>query len=309
MLHSQYIPRVLLAQHPDDVMTSPLLRTLLGTFVQLMNSPPAPAGSVVNPRNLLEVLKITLAPLMHIYEQNDMQEFLIILLERMVDAIATIPPHAVRDEDANATAASKHWHACMKPDFSLMKEAIYGQSITHITCGHCGKEHLAYDIFTTLMLPIKEETKTVGDCMNAYAALETLAPSEWKCDACQTRSDKNTRSLRFSKLPHVLILCLNRSREETMHKNNTVVELPSELAVVGDTQTNLYKLSSVACHSGNAMSGHYYALCRHFDHVWYRIDDSMVFPLTPPDHDLPKSASSDAYVVFYTMHAAMHATS
>lgn len=305
LLHSQFIPRALLAQHPNDVMTSPLLRTLLDTFAQLLNSSPA---SVVNPHGLLEVLKVTLAPLMNIYEQNDMQEFLIILLERMVDAIAKItpapaaPPLPTKDADADADAdAKKHWHACLKPDFSLMKEAIYGQSITHITCGHCGKDHFAYDIFTTLMLPVRDETSNVRDCMNAYAARETLAPSEWKCDACGTRSDGNTRSLRFSRLPHVLILCLNRSRE-TMRKNNAVVELPPELAVVGGAQTRVYRLSSVACHSGNAMSGHYYALCRHFDHAWYRIDDAMVFPLAPPTHDLPKAASSDAYVVFYTMH-------
>jgi ubiquitin C-terminal hydrolase len=313
MLHSHYIPRVLLATNPSDVASSPLLRALQDIFVQLLNPALAPAPNVTNPKGLLQVLRTEMEPLMSIYEQNDMQEFLIILLERMVDAISKISPQAPRtaaaaaaaaspgSTGADADAANQHWHSCMKPDYSIMKEAIYGQTVTRIACGHCGKQHFAHDIFTTLMLPITHATRDVRDCMNTYASPETLAPSEWKCDACRTPSDKNTRSVAFTRLPHVLILCLNRSTSETMHKNDATVELPPELYVAGSEHSKRYRLASVACHSGNAMSGHYYAICRHFDHVWYRIDDSLVFALTPPNQDLPDGATRDAYVVFYTM--------
>jgi ubiquitin C-terminal hydrolase len=270
--------------------------------------------------------------LLRIHAQNDLHEFLTLLLDKLNVALSKV--HRKRklpevssffesNEHKNAASTYKHlahhWYVTNFKELSPLRDLVYGQTITQITCGHCGKHHHTIELFTSVLLPLPTHHRQPGSsaysidkALDTYIASEPLSSEDWVCDGCKTKSsvggsserkNQNMKCLRFSRLPKILILCVKRFTTD-MEKNNEGIHAPENLNMepycLSDSISRppTYQLRAMACHSGNLDSGHYWALCRHFDHAWYKFDDAVVTRVAPPNTSLP-GTPRDVYVLFY----------
>jgi ubiquitin C-terminal hydrolase len=239
------------------------------------------------------------------FEQNDLQEFLTLFLDNvngMMDVVSVV--HDTSSCHPLHQKMVGHWYDSQQCKCTMLKNIMFGQLLTHITCGNCGKKHHVFELFSTLMLPIVDDNQEqdLASLLASFTTTESLERDDWRCDTCNTRSDGNKRRNLVSRFPQVLLVCIKRFTR-MHHKNKQIIHAPDTLDMqpyaICEVPTP-YKLKAIACHSGGASSGHYYALCKHFDNAWYQIDDSFAHKVTQPDQCLPNTPG-DAYVLFYAL--------
>jgi ubiquitin C-terminal hydrolase len=259
----------------------------------------------IMPRGLLGAVKESI-PSLYIHEENDIQEFLVLLIDRLNTAMKCDPPRPPRfDEEATTTKPWERlkakvdaaWHQSHAKDYSPLVDMFHGQSISQVMCGNCGKIFHNYEPFTTLCVPLGADTVT--GCLERYLDHEHVnAEGEdacWKCDACK-QSPKSLKSTKFWRLPEVLMLVVKRFTP-TLQKNHARLGVDRVLNVrkysLGPSPHNTYDLCAIACHSGSYGSGHYHAICRRPGNKWYVVDDVHVNDVPAPE------TSRNGYVFFY----------
>lgn len=250
-----------------------------------------------------------MSDIMNIFEQNDIHEFLTLFLDKIsvgighridIDTMISSQTYKNTTYDKLKKKMDISWFLSVGKDYSPMIDLFNGQSIVQIVCGHCNKIHHVYEPFSILALPVPKQPSTLIDCIKHYTTEEYLnsETNEWKCDGCNQRV-KSLKTMKFWRLPKVLMVCLKRFTQE-LEKNNVYIDAPDTLDLadymIGPTTGKSYKLKSIGCHTGNFYSGHYYALCCNPDGSWYRIDDTVV---TDTDKN---EQHSNAYMLFYEIH-------
>lgn len=271
----------------------------------------------VIPNRFLNHLRQNIKSL-EIHEQNDIQEFLGVLIDKLNQSIAkqVNPDKALEALEASRSNADtlyeklkrrldKAWIQGVCKEMSPLVDFFYGQTVVQILCGHCQKIHHSYELFVELFLSIPmtnstEKRYSVNECLEHCMQEETLnleQGHEWKCDHCNQKAP-SVKSTKICRLPHVLILCLKRFSHD-LRKIDTRIDIPKTIDLapymIGQTYPT-YNLASVACHAGSFGHGHYYALCKNMNGQWYNIDDTLVRGIGP-DPDV----SNNAYVLFYEM--------
>lgn len=257
----------------------------------------------VMPRGLLGAVKESI-PILNIHEENDIQEFLVLLIDRLHDALKCEPPTwqtpaSTKDSawgrlQAKVDAA---WHRGHAKDYSPLVPMFHGQSISQVICGNCGKIFHNYEPFSMLCVPLGGGT--VKGCLELYLEHEHVNSDGdeacWRCDACKN-SPKSLKSTKFWRLPEVLIVVVKRFTQN-LQKNHAKLGVDRVLNMrkysLGPSPHNTYDLCAIACHSGSYGSGHYHAICRRPGNKWYHIDDIHVNTQPVPE------ASSNGYAFFY----------
>ena len=118
------------------------------------------------------------------------------------------------------------------------------------------------------------------------------------CKNCSKKSMINKK--KFTQLPEILILSLQRLNERTNKKNTIQIQFEEKLKMkhfidrkCNDTKNYYYYLYAIANHSGTIDYGHYYAYIKIISD-WYEFNDAKVVKLKKIEH-----ISSDAYIFFY----------
>jgi ubiquitin C-terminal hydrolase len=260
-----------------------------------------------SPNKLIESINTHL--IIDAYEQNDINEFIILFLDYLNKEIAyKYKPSKKELVTSNRYTKSQYdmqrfkmdisWYEKTGGEYSKLIDLFHGQSITQVVCGHCNHITHNYEVYSNMMLPLTESTNSLEECMDLYFHDETLNDTiEWKCDECKQKS-KSIKSLKLWRNPNILIISLKRFTYD-MKKNNKLISIPEYLSLDKYTLTNdqyKYRLVSVACHIGSFFGGHYYSICRHPDNNWYMYDDDQVIPIKDDalSHHITKS-----YVYFY----------
>jgi ubiquitin carboxyl-terminal hydrolase 36/42 len=258
------------------------------------------------PNRFLKYLRMHLTQL-DMRHQNDIQEFLVMLMDKMNASISVpvpVPvPESVCDTE-NTTSIGRlqrkadcAWQTSMGKEYSPLTPFFYGQSINQIICGRCQKIHHNYEPFSVLMLAIPDKESSLTECLGSHVSEEYLndGEQEWRCDGCN-HTEKSLKTTKFWRLPHLLTICLKRFTHD-LRKNNAYITIPETLDVsqyvIGPTHKT-YNLVSVACHVGVYGGGHYYAVCKNPNGKWYKIDDK---DKTELGHEFQTPAN--AYMVFY----------
>lgn len=254
----------------------------------------------------------------NIMEQNDIQEFLTLFVDKLNACIAIrVTPemalsrtqYADSQYDKLRHKIDRAWFNSVGIEYSPLVDFFYGQSIVQVICGHCRKIHHTYEPFSILLLPLpgNSDGTDIIACLNHYILEETLNDhthrgDDWKCDGCK-QSVKSIKTTKFWRLPRILTICLKRFTHD-LRKNNTYVKAPTQLDlskyIIGPETTNtnnMYQLCSIACHAGSHNNGHYYALCRNPDSNWYMIDDTIITGFKDKYETPPTS-----YMLFYESH-------
>jgi len=232
---------------------------------------------------------------MHIYEDNDMSEFVGFLIDKLNDNIATDfvftnKNYSNDDYDIQRCKMDENWAKINAKCYSPLKEMFFGQTISQLLCGNCGKIFHNYETFSTTMVSINNETN-LDECLRTY--FEDEIKTDWKCDSCHTVSSSSKKTLKLWRIPEIFIISLKRFNHHK--KDCRKILMPFELDVneysLSKTNTK-YSLKAVGYHTGSTHNGHYYANVYHPDGNWYLMDDLRVQKITAPD-------VNTGYVYFY----------
>ena len=262
------------------------------------------------PNRFLRHLRVCITEI-DIQEQNDMHEFITLLIDKINRCIAQkIDVEGIMEETHYTDAAydklrrkiDKSWFRFVGNEYSRVIDFFYGQHVSQILCGKCKKIHQNYEPFSVFLVPIPQTDCKLEDCLHHHLSEEYLNDRstdsdnvDWRCDGCMTTT-KSLKTMKFWRLPSVLTICLKRFTHD-FKKNNALVDVPDELDmteyVIGPTPHKRYALRSVGCHIGNFRNGHYYALCKNPNGKWHRMDDTNISEMEDihPVHN--------AYVAFY----------
>ncbi|TPX68522.1 hypothetical protein SpCBS45565_g03034 [Spizellomyces sp. 'palustris'] len=238
-------------------------------------------------------------PMFRGYQQQDAQEFIRYLLDRIHTELAT---------QINPTPITR---------------TFQGTLHNEVKCLNCGQSSLKTDPFLDLSLPIPErfvnrQNKveqmvhpcTIDDCLRAFTEVEQLADSErYDCPHCLVLNrgpQPCTKRLSIDELPEVMCLHLKRfrytNRRAARSKIDTYVQFPIE-GLNMRPYTNrrqrgapaIYDLYSAIVHHGSSGSGHYIAFVWSPDNdTWFEVNDTHVRPVTPD-----VLAQQSAYMLFY----------
>lgn len=285
----------------------------------------------VVPHRLLQTIQHVFKDVLSLNDQNDIQEFLILLIDKLNQSVATKSGAVAQtrlstdtscmtqslNEENNqkmkrlACKMEQAWSAYFKDQLSGMTDILYGQMITQLVCGNpvCKKIHHNYETFCCLFVDVPSESCSLDICIaNAFKNevmntenTDATQGCAWTCDKCK-ESRKSERSMRIWKLPKVLIICLKRFKymrnSQRFEKITSLVKVPETLNVRSislDVNTNnQFSLKAVANHIGSFSSGHYYAQCKNPNGIWYNIDD-----ITVTQETTRYTSTRDAYVLFY----------
>ncbi|KAL1922380.1 uncharacterized protein VTP21DRAFT_9919 [Calcarisporiella thermophila] len=249
-------------------------------------------STVISPNSFFTTLCRAM-PIFRGYQQQDAQEFLRYLLDRM------------------------HTELCSKVnnDNTIVMKLFRGILWNKVMCLHCGSKSDKEDPFLDLSLDIPErfaarrnkvlqrvDPCTVYDCLKAFTDVEELADTErYMCTKCQAKR-RCTKKFTLKKLPEVLCLHIKRFRwtRHSRSKIDTYVRFPLEGLDVGafaveDRRTNIYDLYAAVVHHGSGPgSGHYTAYVLGVDSQWYHISDGRVTMVSPE-----RLAEDVVYMLFY----------
>jgi ubiquitin C-terminal hydrolase len=251
-------------------------------------------------------------------DQNDFQEFLILLLDSLHDALSYETTMNIVGKDMNkmdkmARMAYENFIKHYEKDYSIFIKLFNGQ-INTSTIGDCGHQSNIFDPikFFPLIVPNSKEPITLEDLFSKYISKSHLKETtdergnthdeRWFCDKCNNRVNAITQTTIWE-LPNYLIISLGRYQYfPRLAKINTPVIFPLENLDMskffsGFKKSSLkYNLYAVANHYGSPDGGHYTAFRKNPNNNWYLFNDNLVREVSNPDQNI---VTNGAYCLFY----------
>ena len=204
--------------------------------------------------------------------QNDMHEFLIILLDAIHDGL---------NDNGHSIA-----------------DLFTGIRTYQTVCENCKNVSKTHDSFRVLEMEIGKNTELIKIVNDNFAPIRLSNDNLYKCDRCHQLT-RATRFTSFKKLPKILFILLKRYHYDN-HGNatriNSAISVP-ELLDFTDFNNHhpcIYSIMSVGCHFGSLDDGHYVSLIKirqskQSHSKWILFDDSKIAEVT--EESINSSAS------------------
>lgn len=279
-----------------------------------------------------------IAPQFQNTRQHDAQEFLSFLMDglhedlnRVLSVSANLESHSTNpklDGDAQSVTeggndtlmACRTWKNHLLRNDSIIVDHFQGMQRTSLTCPHCRKQSIKFDVYSSLSLTL--EGRKDGRPTSLHSSLEHFTREEqlddgngWYCSKCRS----NVNAIKCVKLwstPNILVLHLKRFTFRSSKRRGggvlqckieDVVDFPvdhlnmepfmTDSSPIHDNITcpPVYRLLGVVEHSGETPdSGHYTATVRNSkDSRFYRCNDSQIGDATD------NLKGSGVYLLFY----------
>lgn len=241
------------------------------------------------------------------YAQNDIQEFLMFILDAFHKAVS-------RGVNMNITGIIKNDKDSLAKECYSMMKRIYEEDyseIVDIFCGVCVSEirdteneemlSITPEPFFVLSLPIPSNKKniTVIDCITEYCKVEGLIGDNGRInEKTKLKQDVNKRIL-FWSLPPVLIIHIKRwgydGRKNKQHvtTNNDYLDMRNFINGY-NKESYIYELYGVCNHSGSSNGGHYTSNVCVADGSWRNFNDTSITKINSS-----KAVTQQAYCLFY----------
>jgi len=241
------------------------------------------------------------------YQQNDIQEFLLFIIDCFHTALSRevdmqISGTSKNETDLLAITAYKMMQNMYKKDYSDMLKIFYGIHVSQIKSPQSSTVlSMSAEPFSVISLSIPPiQNPTLFDCFDLYCNSETLTGDEaWYNDATGLKETVE-RNIIFWSLPTIMIIDLKRSKVDN-RKIHTLVDIPKQQVdfsryVKGyNPQAYIYDLYGVCNHSGGGgAGGHYFAYIKNANGKWYNFNDTMVTEI--PENQV---ISAMSYCLFY----------
>ncbi|OLL24630.1 Ubiquitin carboxyl-terminal hydrolase 2 [Neolecta irregularis DAH-3] len=262
-------------------MSTNIPRNITAVFSSLIRSlwTPEKLSKVISPHQFFDQIART-APIFQGYQQQDAQEFLHCVLNRLHTEMST----------------TQH--------STIITNLFQGELWNEITCKKCGNVSVKSDPFLDLSLDIPEHLNpAIHGCLENYTA---PCEAEWFCQRCGV-STNCEKTLKLGICPAILCLHLKRFRwnpgRRRKQKLDGFVEFPLSRLDVSDwmcidydtDNCGLYDCYAIVVHHGQGInSGHYTAFVLGVENQWYHVNDEKVIPVT-----LELVENVKAYIIFY----------
>lgn len=274
----------------------------------------------MHPHKFASILAEKLRPLgMRVFEQNDIHEFVVCLLDLLNRSVAQRVPEELiaRVERTIAFSNGKEntmkrfmlkcdraWYQSHLTEWSRVVECCYGQNVLQTKCETCGELNHIHEPCLGLTLAIKKGSDRWGNSIpnNIHSMLHEYMGKEridgYVCDSptCGGAHRVGNRVIKLSRMPPVLMFFLKRF-DGVGVKIDATIQVQESIGMsefsLMPSANILYRLVSIGCHTGSSPhGGHYFAVCRRGD-KWFKIDDDDVSELSS-FHDV----SSRTYYMF-----------
>jgi len=237
------------------------------------------------------------------YGQNDVQEFLIFIIDNMHEILSkkvsmNISGEIQNDKDKSAYLAMKNWEIHFKNNYSIIIDIFYGQLITTIESTTNDIISHSFDPICFYTLPIPPlENITIYNCFDLFCSKDFLTDdNKYYCDKTEQYYDAHKKTGVW-KFPKILIVCFKRFNNN-MRKINSLIDFPLSLDLnqycEGYEMDNNFDLYGICNHSGGPSGGHYYSFCKNKNGNWYTYNDSSVIKMNEED-----IITNSAYCLFY----------
>ena len=241
------------------------------------------------------------------YNQNDVQEFLLFLIECFHNSISRqvnmkISGDVLNSKDILAKQCYKMMSEMYADDYSEIIQMFYGIHVSIITDIKSNKIlSVRPEPFSVLSLPLPltKSNISIYDCLDDYCIKEKLeGENSWYNDETNQKQDVN-KGLRFWSLPDILIIHLKRWNYDGK-KDRRFVDLPiNDLSLENyvdgyNSSSYIYNLYGVCLHHGITAGGHYTANVRDTSDNWYNCNDLIINQIK-----LEHVINNDAYCLFY----------
>ncbi len=224
------------------------------------------------------------------FNQQDAQEVLSLILDQLHEGLKydiniTYTGLIENELDELMIESIKEWKNNINNKYSVVANLFFGQFINKL----CSlEEHdkgklvsKKFEMFNILNIPIYG--KTLYDSLSKYFKQEIL---ETKYDDEKTKTKISVyKEIKLMKIPKYLIIVLKRFNNHisgNLIKSDNIISYPidnldlSSYSEGYEIINSKLKLISIGCHIGNLYGGHYYAICRKKDNIWYKYDDDTV---------------------------------
>jgi ubiquitin carboxyl-terminal hydrolase 7 len=219
----------------------------------------------------------------HVFEQQDLQEFLHKLIERM-------------EEKMKGTAAE-----------NALPELFVGKTKTYVSCINVAYESSYIEDFWSIQLNVSGN-KNIDESFRDYIKVGTM-DGEYKYYTEGFGFQDAKKGVIFESFPQVLHIYLKRYEYDTnldvMKKVNDRYEFPEAFDVspylsdeADRSEPYTYQLHGVLVHSGDLNAGHYYAFLKPTkDGTFYRYNDDKVTRATM--REVLEESYGSAYMLVY----------
>jgi ubiquitin C-terminal hydrolase len=245
------------------------------------------------------------------YEQQDSQESLGLILDYLHEGLkyeVEINYYGKIENklDEVMVDSIKEWKIQLNNKYSIITEIFYGQFINKIISLEENNKNIVvsknYEMFNVLNIPIYG--MTLYDSLAKYFEKETLESKYF--------DEKNNiyinayKEIKLMRVPKYLIIVLKRYKNTNngnLTKSNSIITFPIDdldLSSYSEGYDSLdcnMRLISVGCHHGGLNGGHYYAICRHKNKLWYKYDDDTVSEFNINDDK--NSLFKNGYILIY----------
>jgi ubiquitin C-terminal hydrolase len=293
----------LLKKIPDSVVL--LEWDKLREMLWASNCTIAPHGFIKTVRH---VARLKQRDLFMGYQQNDIQEFLLFIIDCFHTALSRevdmqITGESINDIDNLAVTAYKMMQNTYKKDYSDMLNIFYGIHVSQITNVETNTVmSMTAEPFSVISLSIPEDkfNPSLFDCLDLYCDSEVLSGENAWFNDKTGKTETAKRNIIFWSLPNIMIIDLKRSKLNNK-KLHTLVNIPMENVdfskyVKGyNSASYIYELYGVCNHSGGGGGGgHYFAFIKNANGKWYSFNDTIVNEIQSD-----KVISAMSYCLFY----------
>ena len=224
------------------------------------------------------------------YEQQDSQELMALVLDNLheglkYDVKISYSGNIENSLDEIVVESIKNWKNDLQNKYSIIAELFFGQFINKvISLEKHNKDELIskkFEMFSMLNIPIYG--KTLYDSLSKYFEKEILESKY--LDENTNQYLQSCRQIKLMRVPKYLIIVLKRYKNinnGNLLKSNNMISFPIDNLDISsysegyDTLECNLRLISIGCHRGILNGGHYYAICRNKNELWYKCDDQEV---------------------------------
>jgi ubiquitin C-terminal hydrolase len=237
--------------------------------------------------------------------QNDVQEFILFLIDKMHNGLSRkvnikISGTVKNELDKCALKAMEHWKLFFKDSYSIFIDLFYSQNSNRTFDLKNNLISVNYDpiCYHTLPIPDNIEKPSIYDCFDLYTEMELMNDKDnlYYNETTKEYID-SYKEIKFWSLPKILIIVLKRFNNNG-DKINKLISFPKEkldlckYCVGYKKQSYVYDLFAISNHTGSLGGGHYYAYCKMEDEKWYNFNDTSVTKVE-------NIVTQNAYCLFY----------
>ena len=242
------------------------------------------------------------------YDQNDMTEFLIFVIDCFHESLSrevnmNIVGTVVNERDKIAMVCFERIKQMYSNDYSEIWNIFYGIQVSHLTSIETEKMmSMTPEPYFIINLPIPPNMNqpSLLDCFDLYVDPEIMDGDNCVLNELTGQKEAAKKALSFWSFPTVLVIDIKRFNSSNRKKQN-LVDFPidnlnlSKYVIGYNKESYVYDLYGVCNHSGSVLGGHYTSFVKNANGKWYHCDDTNITEVTNPQ----QIVTPKAYCFFY----------